>query len=701
MLEFRILGPIEVVRDGRPIPLGGAKQRALVADLVLHANEVVSADRLIDDLWGEEPPGTASHMLHVYVSRLRKTLEDHGRGVLVTRPPGYILELEPPDELDAIRFEAHVRRGVEALESRPADALETFDLALAWWRGRALEEFSDESFAQPSAARLEQFRQATHEHRVEALLALGRHQEALVELEALIARFPLRERLRELQMLALYRSGRQGDALHAFQGARRTLADELGVDPGPALASLEQAILRQDPELDAPATEPRAVEPRAVETRAAEPSIAPRRDPRRAWGIAAAIAIVAATVVVLVRVAGPGGPEGSSPSGAPSSAATLQWAEVADPGGKIFGGPGDQVILGGVATPDGLLVVGYTAARRPSPGSTRDYDAAVWTGSVSSSDWSSEDPQAFVAPGNQRATDAVVIPTLGTAVVVGSDASGGDHDATVWTRTDPSSSWARVDPSTFDETGGQWIRGVTWTGSTIVAVGYSRRHRDDDPAFWTSSDSQSWALHDPANLARPGDQQMSAVTTFHGLIVAVGFGESTEDRDAAIWFSRDGGLDWSAVPDPENVLGGIGDQQINDVVTGGPGLVAVGQETTIGGDENAAVWVSTDGIHWTRVEDPTGAFGGVGAQQMSAIAASGTVLIAAGSDVGSTTVGAIWMSKDGMNWVREPASPQTSVFINGGGGVRALLGTPDGFVALGRKGRSVNDADVWIGRLAA
>ena len=117
MLEFRILGPIEVVRDGQPIPLGGAKQRALVADLTLHANEVVSADRLIDDLWGEATPGTASHMLHVYVSRLRKTLEDHGRDVLITRPPGYILKLEPPDELDAARFEAHARRGVQDLGS--------------------------------------------------------------------------------------------------------------------------------------------------------------------------------------------------------------------------------------------------------------------------------------------------------------------------------------------------------------------------------------------------------------------------------------------------------------------------------------------------------------------------------------------------------------------------------------------------------
>src|SRR5512141_3212589 len=125
MLEFRILGPVEVVRDGRSLPLGGARQRALVVDLTLHANEVLSADRLIDDIWGEEPPETASHLLHVYVSRLRKTLEDEGQSLLVTRAPGYLLRLEPPDELDAARFELEVRRGVELLHVRPAESLET------------------------------------------------------------------------------------------------------------------------------------------------------------------------------------------------------------------------------------------------------------------------------------------------------------------------------------------------------------------------------------------------------------------------------------------------------------------------------------------------------------------------------------------------------------------------------------------------
>lgn len=686
MLEFRILGPVEVVRDGRPLPLGGAKQRALVADLTLHANQVVSADRLIDDLWGEEPPGTASHMLHVYVSRLRKTLEDHGRDVLVTHSPGYMLKLEPPDDLDAARFEAHVRRGFEALGSRPPEALETFDQALGWWRGRALEEFADEVFAQPSAARLEELRQVTHEHRVEALLALGRHEEALVELEALIARFPLRERLRELQMLGLYRSGRQGDALQAFQAARRTLADELGVDPGPTLASLEQAILRQDPELDAP-----VAAPRVIESSAATPRGGARRRP---WTIAAAVAAVVVVVLIAVRVSMPGDKTGSS---GPLSGSTgpPRWTEAPDPAG-VFRGPGDQVILGGVVTPDGLLAVGYTAAQSP-----RDYDAAVWAGSESTVWQSVNAPEAFVAPGNQRATDAVVMG--GRTVVVGTDASGGDHDAAVWTQESGSALWTRVDPNApgLHEPGGQWIRGLTWSGSHLIAVGFSRSKGDEDPAIWTSPNARGWELHTATNLARRGDQEMSSVTTFGDLIVAAGFSESPGGRDAAIWVSRTDGLgDWRPVPD--DLLSGDGDQQINDVIMGGPGLIAVGQET-IDGDENAAVWVSSDGLLWDRVPDPTGSLGGSGTQQMSAVASSGDLLVAAGTEVvGPKTEAAIWTSTDGTTWVREqPDSSKMSALIqNGRPGVRALLGTEDGFVALGRKGRNGgDDADVWFGQL--
>jgi DNA-binding SARP family transcriptional activator len=699
MLEIRVLGPIEVLQDGRPLALGGAKQRALVADLALHANEVVSAERLIDDLWGEEPPDTAAHMLHVYVSRLRKTLEDHGRAVLETRPPGYVLNLAPQDDLDAERFEAHVRRGRDALDSRPAEALATFDEALAWWRGRALEEFAHEPFALPAAARLEELRQATHEGRAEALLALGRHDEALVELEALIARFPLRERLRELQMVALYRSGRQADALQAFQSARHTLADELGVDPGRTLASLEQAILRQDPELDAPATgaQPGAVRP----PEGAQPHRPPRR--RSLAGILAAISVVAVTLVVVRLVApsddrpsptGPTGTESSEPGGLP----VIRWNEVGSAAPDLTG-DGDQRILDGIAISEGLLAVGNTAPFRPSASEPRDYDAAVWIQSPPNEWHLVKDPD-FTAAGRQEATDAAVLD--GKLVVFGSDSSGGDFDAAVWTSDDGGISWDRIDPDAqaMGGRGDQGVRGVTSTGSKVVAVGYTRQAGDADAAIWTSSDAEDWTLSIPSNLSELGDQQMITVTTLDGLLIAGGFSESPEGKDAFVWTSTDG-TDWDRVDDDS--LGGDGDQQINAIAAGGPGLLAVGQES-IDGDTNAAVWTSIDGTSWVRVQDPTRVFEGDGSQQMSAVASSDVGLVAAGSEVLNGTNGAVWISADGTTWARVlPTSPEIAPLVDfGRQGVRALLTTDDGFVALGWEGRGGDDdADVWVGELVS
>jgi DNA-binding SARP family transcriptional activator len=698
MLEIRILGPVEVLRDGRPVALGGAKQRALVADLTIHANEVVSADRLIDDLWGDEPPDTAPHMLHVYVSRLRKTLEDHGRAVLETRPPGYVLNLEPQDDLDAARFESHIRQARSALDSRPAQALAAFDEALGWWRGRALEEFAHEAFAQPAAARLEELRQATNEGRVEALLALGRHEEALGELEALIARFPLRERPRELQMLALYRSGRQGEALQAFQSARRQLAEELGVDPGPSLVSLEQAILRQDPELEAPPTESR---PAAGGPD--QPTAPPRPAQRRTLTIALAAVSLVVVALVALRLAespedvtGTTGPTGPAGTGAPpSSPPAVSWTEVG-PAVEAFEGEGDQRILGGIATPDALIAVGKTATFRPSAREPRDYDAAVWIQSPAA-EWRLVEDGDFAATGRQEATDALVVD--GRLVVFGSDASAGDFDAAIWTSDDAGLTWARVDPEArgIREPGDQGVRGVTSTGSKVVAVGFTRRGGDEDAAIWTSSDAEDWALAVPTNLDEAGDQQMITVTNFRGLIVAGGVSDSGESKDAVIWTSPDG-QDWDRLSDGS--LSGEGDQQINAITVGGPGLVAVGEET-IDGDENAAVWTSIDGTNWDRVEDPSGALGGSGSQQMSAVADSDVGLVAAGNEVLNGTNGALWVSADGTTWSRVPPAEITTLADFGRQVVRALVTTQDGFVAFGWEGRGGDDdADAWIGRVA-
>ncbi|HEX2468064.1 MAG TPA: AfsR/SARP family transcriptional regulator [Solirubrobacterales bacterium] len=250
-MEFRILGSLEVVADGREVPLGGARQRAVLAILLLHRGEVVPVDRIAEELWGERPPETAIKTVQVYVSRLRKVLPQDALG---TRSPGYVLGVAP-DELDLDRFERLVDEGRSLLaRGQPADASERLRDALSLWRGPALADFAYESFAQAAIARLEEIRLAAVELRIDADLALGRHDELVGELEALVAEEPLRERLRRHLMTALYRSGRQAEALDAYKDARRALVDELGIEPSAALQELERAILRQEPALNLPAT---------------------------------------------------------------------------------------------------------------------------------------------------------------------------------------------------------------------------------------------------------------------------------------------------------------------------------------------------------------------------------------------------------------------------------------------------------------
>jgi DNA-binding SARP family transcriptional activator len=246
-MEFRALGPLEVYDGDRPVPLRAAKQRALLAVLLVNANEVVSSDRLIDELWGERAPDTAATALQVYVSKLRKALPE---GRLVTRAPGYVLQVAP-DEFDVYRFESLVAEGrAAAAQQRPQRTADVLREALSLWRGPPLAEFGCEPFAQAEIIRLEELRLAALEERIEADLALGRHAELVPELEAAVTRQPLRERLRRQLMLALYRSGRQAEALEAYRKARQVLVAELGIEPGPALQRLEKAILGQDADLD-------------------------------------------------------------------------------------------------------------------------------------------------------------------------------------------------------------------------------------------------------------------------------------------------------------------------------------------------------------------------------------------------------------------------------------------------------------------
>ena len=296
-VEFRILGPLEASEDGRVCPLGGAKQRALAAILLLHANEVVSTDRLIDELWGEQPPATANHVIQVYVSQLRKTLGNGGDGarLLVTKAPGYMIALDQ-GQLDLLRFEhlvADARRVRD--EGDPATASAMLAEALALWHGPPLADFAYEPFAQTAIARLEKLRVTATEDRIDCELALGRHANVVGELESLVAQHPLRERLRSQLMLALYRSGRQAEALDAYQAARRTLDAELGIEPSPALRELEQEILNQDPALAAP--------PAPASSGGA---VAARRG---TWVVAVAIVLLAAAGIVAGLLLSRGGNE--------------------------------------------------------------------------------------------------------------------------------------------------------------------------------------------------------------------------------------------------------------------------------------------------------------------------------------------------------------------------------------------------------
>jgi YVTN family beta-propeller protein len=252
MLEFRLLGPIEAEGENGALALGSGKQRALLAVLLLNANTPVRREALIDALWGEDPPATADHGLDVYVSRLRKALGTEA--ALVTRPGGYMLRIEV-DQVDAARFERRVGEGRAALRAGdPSAAADALADALRLWRGPALADVRDELAGRIEGERLEELRLGATEDLFDAELALGRHEWLVPELQSFVARHPLRERPRRQLMLALYRSGRQADALAAYQDARRTLLDELGVDPSPELRALERQILEHDLALAPPET---------------------------------------------------------------------------------------------------------------------------------------------------------------------------------------------------------------------------------------------------------------------------------------------------------------------------------------------------------------------------------------------------------------------------------------------------------------
>jgi DNA-binding SARP family transcriptional activator/streptogramin lyase len=358
-LDFRVLGPLEVCSNGSALPLGGPKQRALLALFLLHANEVVSRDRLIDGVWGERPPDTIAAVLNVYLSKLRKLLASAGAGAaLVTRPDGYMLEVEPA-QLDLHRFERLVREGKEAFAAGNVDqAAAKLAQAEALWRGPPLADLTHLHFASSQIGRLAELRLSAVEERVDADLARGRHVDLVPELMALVVEHPLRERLRAQLMLALYRAGRQSEALQAYREARHLLAEQLGIDPGPELQSLERAILVQDPSLLSPGSA-------AISARSARPG-------RRL--LAALTGLVAAIAVLLFYVLDPGPADRVDQQDA-ASVVLVSSNEVA------------------VVTPDTNKVVGRVPVG-PHPSLIREGDGSVWVAGEDAQTVTQIDPES-------------------------------------------------------------------------------------------------------------------------------------------------------------------------------------------------------------------------------------------------------------------------------------------------------------------
>jgi YVTN family beta-propeller protein len=476
VVEFRILGPLEVVEHDRPVVVGAPKVRALLAVLVLHRGEVVSIDRLIDALWGERASPTAARTVQVYVSNLRKALGD---GLLVTRGRGYMLRVES-GQVDADRFEALAARGGRALgEGDALTAAAVLREALGLWRGPALADFAYESFAQAEIARLEEARLAALDDRIDADLASGEQARLVGELEALVREHPSRERLQRQLMLALYRSGRQADALERYRQARRQLIDELGIEPGPALRELEQAILSQDPSLDAPG---------------AGGIDAVRRV--RAGGLLVAVAgavLLAAVALIAVNLAGSGA---SSLQVAPNSLAAIDIhtnrvvravAVGVEPVAIAFGAGSlwvanvdDQTVMR--IDPSSLRLIGTVSFGDPPTGLAASTNA-IWvaesnpTGSTVSV--TQIDPQ-FDEP--------VQTKTLGNVVAGGPLALAARGD-TMWAA--PSSGLlARIDAGTGRITG-RWDPNA---GPAAVAIA-------DDGAVWvTDTDADNVTRVDPTGL---------------------------------------------------------------------------------------------------------------------------------------------------------------------------------------------------------
>ena len=390
-MRFFVLGPFEVREGGRQILVTSRRQKVLLTLLLLRPGEVVARDRLVEELWRGSPPATAENALHGLVAQVRKLLESRDRPMLVTRTPGYALDVDP-QAIDIHLFEALVDRGHAALvEGRSEIAAELLRQALALWRGRPFEDLGDAPFAEAEAARLGEVRLRALEDRIEADLRLGRAEDLVPELQTLVGREPYRERLRGQLMLALYRSGRQADALASYREARRLFVDELGIEPSPELQAIERAILQQEPSLLVP-----------VEASTRSPH-------RRRRGVAAAAAALLAIGGVVAAVLALSG--GSRPA-TPSSALPDSVAVIDPKTNRLV----DVIPVG--STPIAVAVG----------------EGAVWV--VNSDDGT----LSRIDPGARRVTRTIGLGTPASDVAVGF--------GSVWVANGTAGSLTRVDPRT-------------------------------------------------------------------------------------------------------------------------------------------------------------------------------------------------------------------------------------------------------------
>ena len=421
MIDYRILGPLEVSADGRVIEIGGPKLRVLLVILLLRANQSVPRDVLAHELWGEKPPAGAQGSLDVYVSRLRKALGPYANGsVLVTRPGAYSLVVGE-GQLDARRFERLVDQGRAALaRNAPDQAAARLRAALKLWRGPALADLADGPGPRIEAFRLEELKLSATEDRIESDLALGRHADVVGELEALVAAHPLRERPQGQLMIALYRCGRQAEALEAYQAARRKLVEELGLEPGPALQRVERAILQQDASLDLPG--------RAATAPAFAP--APPAGPPRAAGVnrRKGLLAVAGALTVAIAVLVAGATRGSAQLAAgPNTVGVID-----DAGGDL------SAVVTGVGRPSG---VAYGAG-------------AVWI-------TDSADDLLLRADSAGQVTDSIQVGHGPAGVTVG--------DGLVWVANELDGTVSEVNPGAGRQVGAPIEVG---TGPHAIAFGY-------------------------------------------------------------------------------------------------------------------------------------------------------------------------------------------------------------------------------------